>query len=66
MRVFVPVHSLFFHFKSIKPGKKGAFQSNLVLKLFARSHLKKTIEATSHYGYPIGGLALTTASVRFI
>ncbi|KAF8056075.1 hypothetical protein FPV67DRAFT_1732286 [Lyophyllum atratum] len=44
-------------------GKKGAFQSDLVLGVFAR-HLKQTSGAMMDYGMPVGGLALCTAAME--
>ncbi|KAG6825617.1 hypothetical protein H0H92_003052 [Tricholoma furcatifolium] len=45
------------------PGSKGAFQSDLVLDIFAY-HLKQVSGAVEDYGLPIGGLALCTAAME--
>ncbi|KAF8152241.1 hypothetical protein B0H34DRAFT_724450 [Crassisporium funariophilum] len=44
-------------------GKKGAFQSDLVLGVFA-GHLKQTSGAMLDHGVPVGGLALCTAAME--
>ncbi|KAF5378308.1 hypothetical protein D9615_008784 [Tricholomella constricta] len=44
-------------------GQKGAFQSDLVLEIFA-THLKQAAGAAMDYGLPVGGLALCTAAME--